>query len=165
MIRKSIKKIKSLSKWLEDPFTNGKIRKPPIRGTQQPIAKTKESVVLIPIWRAVKGTKDFVLGELAGRAAHAINVIIGTGRDYGRGGYKYRQAALKWSGRVLKRASSSLFHGGEILAKTALKVLTKALEAAGKAIRNLKTGTSKIIAWIEFTGCHRNVSKSRCDCL
>jgi hypothetical protein len=104
------KRVSGLRKWVDDPFTNGKIRLPPIFSLShtQSIASRRQSLILIPLYNILIGGWNFLFSEVLGRLSHLVKAFFGTGRDYNRGGYNYLGAFLGWCMSLLKRGSYGL---------------------------------------------------------
>ncbi|WP_229110728.1 hypothetical protein [Halapricum desulfuricans] len=99
------KRVSGIRKWIDDPFTNGKIRLPPIFSLShtQSIASRRQSLILIPLYNLLIGGWSFIFSEVLGRLSHLVKAFFGIGRDYNRGGYNYLGAFLSWCLSVFKR--------------------------------------------------------------
>jgi hypothetical protein len=104
------KRIRGIRKWVDDPFTNGKIRLPPIFGLShtQSIASRRQSLILIPLYNLLIGSWNFLFSEVLGRLSHLVKSLFSVRRDYNRGGYNYLGAFLSWCLSTLKKGISRL---------------------------------------------------------
>lgn len=103
-------RMSGIKKWIDDPFTNGKIRLPPIFSLShiQPLASRRQSLIFIPLYNLLIGGWNFLVSEVLGRLAHLAKVLIGIGKGYNKGGYDYVGAFLSWSLSLLNRGFSAL---------------------------------------------------------
>jgi len=104
------KRISGIKKWVDDPFTNGKIRLPPLFSLShtQSIASRRQSLILIPLYNLLIGGWNFLFSEVLGRLSHLVKALFGIGKDYNRGGYNYLGAFLIWSLSLFSRGLSGL---------------------------------------------------------
>lgn len=104
------KRVSGIKKWIDDPFTNGKIRLPPIFSLShtQSIASRRQSLVLIPLYNLLIGGLNFLFSEVLGRLSYLVKVLVGIGKGYNRGGYDYLGAFLSWSLSLLSQGFSGL---------------------------------------------------------
>jgi hypothetical protein len=102
------KRVNGLKKWIDDPFTNGKIRLPPLFSLShtQSLASRRQSLILIPLYNLLIVSWNFIFSEVLGQLSYIVKAVIRMGRDYNRGGYKHLGAFLSWILNLLSRGAS-----------------------------------------------------------
>lgn len=109
-----------LRKWIDDPFTNGKIRLPPLFSLShdQDIATTRQSVIVIPLYNLLIGGWSFLTSEVLGKLSYIVKALYRTGAGYNKDGYDYLGAFLNWSLNLLKQG----FYGSIALIRAILRL-------------------------------------------
>lgn len=113
-VRRGIRRVGSFIRWIDDPYTGGKIRRP----LSQKIAPTGLSLLIIPFHKALKVTKDIALAEIFHKLAHLVDGLIGVLRDLRRPGYNYLGFFIRCIGSFLRGLGSALLRIGKSLGRT-----------------------------------------------
>ena len=102
------KRVNGLKKWIDDPFTNGKIRLPPLFSPShtQSIASRRQWLILVPLYNLLIGGWNFLFSEVLGRLSHLVKALFGIGKDYNRDGYDYLGAFISWILSLLSKGVS-----------------------------------------------------------